>query len=521
MYSLETKNMTKQNHNQILMLLPLVTLLLTGCPKKPVNPPKPIIDDKFKTIEIYATNDFHGAVEEESDKMGLKKWATYLNEKGKQENTLLIDQGDTWQGSIYSNYNHGAMITDVMNYIKYDARSVGNHDFDWGMEYIESNTNRNYNGYSTPVLAGNVYDYDFDTKTIGSNQQSQLGAKSVTYTLENGLKVGILGGIGQDQITSICSLYTKDICFTDHIAFIKSEATHLRNDEHCDVVIASIHTGQESVRYQGLNSYVDLVLCGHTHTEESSNEGLLWFSQNKSNGKSLGHITLTYEVAKKDIVDTKIQCIQADTVKQEVTTIDQGVANIVDTYKAQCDSAANQVVASNVSGSWYSSEQLPNIMCKAIYDEAVNEGYTDVLLSFCNSGRASLYTSSWKYDDLYQVFPFDNVVYIADITGREFKYEIKKHNNIYRSSNFTDTSIVDSKTYKIAVIDYVYFHTNTNRDYDYFSETGGTSTTTLNKNYREILRDWLLTNRYNLGAGLYASNYSSSLWQHDRGQLPS
>ena len=202
-------------NKRILYVLPLVTLLLSGCHKN--NPtPKPV-EEKFKTIEIYATNDFHGAVEEENNNMGLKKWATYLKRKGQKQNTLLIDQGDTWQGSIYSNYNHGEMITDVMNYIHYDARSIGNHDFDWGQEYVASNTQRSYNGYSTPVLAGNVYDYDFATKTTGTTFQSQFGVKSVTYTLENGLKVGILGGIGQDQITSIGSYYTTDITFTNHL----------------------------------------------------------------------------------------------------------------------------------------------------------------------------------------------------------------------------------------------------------------------------------------------------------------
>ena len=80
---------------------------------------------------------------------------------------------------------------------------------------------------------------------------------------------------------------------------------------------------------------------------------------------------------------------------------------------------------------------------------------------------------------------------------------------------------MDTQTYKIAIIDYVYFHTNSARDYDYFSQTGGTSTVTLEKNYREILRDWLIDNHYNTGTQLKASNYYSSLWQHDRTQLPS
>ena len=515
-------------NKRILYVLPLVTLLIVGChpsSNNNNNNDRPTPDtDKYKTIEIYATNDFHGQVMEESGYMGLSKWATYLKDKGEQKNTLLIDQGYTWQCSIYSNYNHGELITDVMNYIKYDVRSVGNHDFDWGLEYLASNTARSYNGYKTPVLAGNVYDYDFDTKTIGTHQQSNLGGKSVTYTLDNGLKVGILGGIGQDQITSICSLYTRDICFTDHISFIKSEATHLRNDEHCDVVIASIHTGQADVMGNGLESYVDLVLCGHTHRQESDHEGNLYYSQNYAYGGSLGHITLTYEVAKKDVVRTDIENVSSTSVRNFVNEIDAGVANLVNTYNTQCESAANQVVANNVSGNWDKDEEMANLMCKAIYDEAVKEGYTDVLLSYTNTARKEKYSNdydhTWTYKDLYDCFPFDNIVYIADITGREFKYEIKRYNNFYRSSSFTDTSIDDNKTYKIAVIDYVYFHTNSERNYDYFYQTGGTSTVTLQKNYREILRDWLIDNNYNNGTSLKSSSYYSSLWQHSHDDLP-
>ena len=206
-------------------------------------------------------------------------------------------------------------------------------------------------------------------------------------------------------------------------------------------------------------------------------------------------------------------------------TIDEGVDNLVNTYNSQCESAANVTVASNVSGNWKAGEEMANLMCKAIYDEAIKEGHNDVLLSYVNTARKSKYLDEyngvWTYADLYDCFPFDNIVYIADVTGREFKNEIKKYNNIYRSSSFTDTSIVDTQTYKIAVIDYVYFHTNGNRDYDYFPQTAGTSIVTLEKNYREILRDWLIDNHYNTGTQLKASDYYSSLWQHNKTQLPS
>lgn len=470
--------------------------------------------EKIRTIDIYASNDIHGAVFEDNG-CGIGKFATFFKEKGEQMNTLLLDQGDTWQGSIYSNYNHGALITDVMNYIHFDARTIGNHDFDWGVDYIKANTARSYNGYTTPTLAGNVYDYDFATKTVGTTQQSDIGVKSVTYVLENGLKVGILGCIGKDQITSISSNYTQDIAFTDHIEFIKDEATHLKQDEKCDVVICSIHTGQDDVKGNGLESYVDLVLCGHTHRRESSNEGSLYYVQSNAYTQSFSHVTLTYDSDAKDVVSTNVENIYASNLKRDIQSIDGGVQMIIDQYDYDVEAAANEVVANNVTDQFDRYGPAENLMAKAIYETAVAEGH-DVCLSFLNESRAELPGVSWTYADLYESFPFDNVVYIATITGREFLNEIVNWNYIYRSPTFTSNLIDPNGSYKIAVIDFIYLHTNSNRDYNFFPETAGSSTTTLKKTYREILKDWLTTNNYASGQTLNPSNYESDLWAHDR-----
>ena len=480
------------------------------------QPPEP---ENTTTIEVYASNDIHGQIMPENNRTGLLKFATYFNEMGKHENTLLLDQGDTWQGSVYSNYNHGELLTDVMNYIHYDARSVGNHDFDWGVEYLTSNTARSYQGYSTPVLAGNVYDFNFATKQVGNIQQSNIGVKSVTYTLENGVKVGILGGIGRDQITSINSQYTQNIAFTDHISFIKNEATHLREDEGCDVVIASIHADQDDLINNNLRNYVDLVLCGHSHQNESSNEGELYYSQSNAYTGSFGHITLTYDFNKKDVTSTNVETIYANQVNNAVTKIDPTIQSIYDEYVNDCAEAANEVLANNVTGTFYYGKNngyAEDIMAKAIFDQAVKEGYGDICVSYVNDARHALPYGSWTYADLYQSFPFDNKIYIAEITGSEFLHEIKYYNFIYRNPSFTEDTINTNQTYKIAVLDYLYFHTNSNRYYDYFSTTGGTSTITLKDNYRVILKNWLKENGYNSGKALNPSDYSLSLWAHDR-----
>ncbi|MFA5687239.1 MAG: 5'-nucleotidase C-terminal domain-containing protein [Bacilli bacterium] len=473
-------------------------------------------DPYKKYVEVFAVNDFHGAIEETSTRAGLANFGTFFKEQGERDNTLLIDSGDTWQGSIYSNYNYGRLITDVMNYAKFDAHTVGNHDFDWGTDVLAANVARDYDGYTTPTLAANVYDFDFDTKTIGTEQQSELGQKSVTYTLENGLEVGIVGVIGQDQITSINSLYTQDIAFKNHVDIIKDEAYALKNNG-VDIVIASVHGGEETVKGQGLELYVDLVLCAHTHRKEYSEVAGLTYAQFGAYGEYFGRVTLEYDTDLGKVVDTDITEYSASDISAQVTTVDSTISNLIDQYSSDCDAAANEVVASNVTGDFVSFDHAANLMTKAMYDQAVVEGY-DIDLAYCNTARANLDPGSWTFADIYGAFPFDNTIYIIEITGEELLYEVKGYNNIYRNPAFTEKIRADG-VYTIACLDYLAFHTNSARYYDYFPDNNGAFISSLSDNYRIILYNWLKNNNYNTGTELKASDYASTEWQHDRSKL--
>ena len=469
------------------------------------------------TVDIYATNDIHGQIESDGNRMSIATVGSFMKEKGKDGNTLLLDQGDSWQGSIYSNYNRGALVNDVMCSAQYDVRTVGNHDFDWGLEALKNNTARAYNGYTIPVLAANVYDYDFSTKTEGTTFQSDIGQKTVTYTLENGLKVGIVGIIGETQIKDITSKYVQDICFKPHIPVIKEEATRLRN-EGCDIVILSAHTGQDDLIGNNLGDYVDLVLCGHTHQAETYNEGNLYYGQFGSYNYDIGHITLTYSLDLKDVTNTKIVTMGRSQVENSLNGLDSEIVSIVNQYNAECNEEANVVVASNVSSSFYRLETAINLMCRAMMDECIKEGYDDVILTYCNQARKDLPSGMWKYSDIYNSFPFDNEVYIVSIKGSDILRQVKNYNGACFSDSF-NFEINEDKYYKIASLDYLLYHTNPSRYYDYFRSFNGTIINKLNKNYRLILRDWLIENGYNNGKSISSSSFASSLTSFNRDLL--
>ncbi len=462
------------------------------------------------SIKIVAINDFHGHVENKDGSMGLLKLGSYFLEQSNTENTLIIDQGDTFQGALYSNYNHGKLITDVYSYAHVHARTVGNHDFDWGIDKLKACSSKEILGYKTPVLAANVYDYDFATKVVGENQQSDIGVKTVSYTLKNGLKVGIVGVIGKSQITSITTKLVDTITFTDHIEVIKEEAANLRNDG-CDLVIASCHTGQGDLTGNDLSDYVDLVLCGHTHYNESTSEGNLHYYQFGAYGEGVGEITLTYNYSTSSITSQ-----ESDFVSDfSDVTVNDNIRKIYNAYYNTAKDAGDIVVANDVRSAFYSGEQAANLMCKAILDQTKAEKF-NVVLSMCNTARELLPTGTWKYADLYESFPFDNVIYIIDAWGSEILNEMKYGNNVCFNPTF-DRTISSSKRYRIAVLDYLAFHSNESRSYNYFPSVGYTTPIgTLKYNYRVILGNWLNKNGYNKGKTLKASDYSNSVDQFDK-----
>ena len=490
-----------------------VSGIILSATKKPVVPEGDVL-----TLDIYASNDIHGQIEEESGRMDIATYGTYMKTKGEEENTLLLDQGDSWQGSIYSNYNYGQLVNDVMSVARVDARTIGNHDFDWGVEHLKSNTAREYDNYRVPVLAANIYDYNFDTKTEGNIHQSDFGQKTVTYTLENGLKVGIVGVIGKDQITSITSSYIQDITFIDHVEVIKQEATRLRNDG-CHIVIASIHADQEDVINEGLGNYVDLVLCGHSHQYETYKEGNLYYAQFGAYGSYIGHVQLSFDVASMKVSKTEIEGLNASYIEDEVNgQYDTNILSVVNRYKQQCMAEASTKVASSVSGSFSRGSYAANLMANAMLDGAIQAGYSDVILSYVNTARHDLPNYYWTYSDLYEAFPFDNIVYIAEIKGSEIADQIANYNNVCISDSF-DGRFERNQTYKIAVIDYLLYHTNSRRYYDYFPSFNGNVISQLGMNYRLLLRKWLKDNGYTDGKELNRSDYSNYQSKFDKSRL--
>ena len=455
------------------------------------------------TFTLYTFNDFHGAVKQYySAHVGLEKFGTYLKQVSQQDNVLIIDSGDTYQGSIESNWNYGAMITDVFNYAHVDVHTLGNHDFDWGIDkIIDNKAKKATDGWSMTNLAANVYDYYFDYYLEGDVQQTQLGDKYYIKTLSNGIKVGVVGVIGRDQITSICTPLVKDVCFKEHIQILKDLSDELRTQQGCDFVIASIHESAEKSKNKGLTDvspisnkkYFDYVACAHSHQDEFYEEYGVPFTQAIAYGECIYKADIT--ITNNEVTNYDISRLEFEEINAQVSTIDPNITSIIAKYSPDYKSVGDETLAPFVNGKFYKNSTLPNLLCKAMFMEARNQGYY-VNMAYCNEARYDIDNSPWTYSTIYEAFPFDNVIYIIRMRGQQNVKEVCNWNYRYHEASLTS---MDTTTwYTVAVIDYLLFHTNDDRSYNYFNHGSLEILGTLKKNgkdylYRDILADYLKT----------------------------
>ena len=216
-------------------------------------------------ITILHTNDMHSHIQPFTSGRnkglgGMAQRAGLINSiREKEDHVLLLDAGDIFQGTPYFNFYGGELEFKLMSKMKYDAVTLGNHDFDNGLEgFAKQLPHANF-----PFLIAN---YDF-SDTI-------LKDKFKAYKVFNkgGIKVGVFG-IGIELDGLVPKKLFGNTVYLDPIKKANHYASLLRNKENCDLVICLSHLGfkyeNEKVSDMLLATQshdIDLIIGGHTHT---------------------------------------------------------------------------------------------------------------------------------------------------------------------------------------------------------------------------------------------------------------
>ena len=222
-------------------------------------------NNKDIKLTILHTNDMHSHIHPFTSGRnkglgGMAQRAALIKQIRKQEeHVLLLDAGDIFQGTPYFNVYGGELEFKLMSEMKYDAVTLGNHDFDNGLEGLKKQLpHANF-----PFLIAN---YDF-SDTILKNT-----FKPYKVFRKGDLKIGVFGiGIELDGLVPK-KLYQNTV-YQDPISTANHYANILKQKERCDLVICLSHLGFKykgekisDMTFAGQTRDIDLIIGGHTHT---------------------------------------------------------------------------------------------------------------------------------------------------------------------------------------------------------------------------------------------------------------
>ncbi|MBF1554697.1 MAG: metallophosphatase [Prevotella pleuritidis] len=187
----------------------------------------------------------------------LRRVAMIKEERKKHPDLLLFDSGDFSQGSPYYTLFKGDVEIGLMNEMGYDASTVGNHEFDFGLE----NMARIFKKAKFPILCAN---YDF----TGTPLEGIV--KPYTIIKRNGVKIGVFG-IDPEMDGLVIHKNYEGVKYLDPVSSAEKIASLLKNKLKCDVVICISHLGwglkgMDDQRMIAGSRNIDLVLGGHSHT---------------------------------------------------------------------------------------------------------------------------------------------------------------------------------------------------------------------------------------------------------------
>ena len=224
---------------------------------------------KLRHLTILHTNDTHSHIEPFSanhtrfaNRGGISRRARLIEQiRQENQNTLLLDAGDIFQGTPYFNYFGGELEFKLMSMLKYDVATIGNHDFDNSIDgFYKQLPHAKFDFVSA--------NYNFRNTVLDTH------VKPYKILKMNGLKIGIFG-LGIELAGLVSKKMYKETRYLNPIEITQDVTYQLKVKEKCNLIICLSHLGyhykNEPYKVSDLNlakatKHIDLIIGGHTHT---------------------------------------------------------------------------------------------------------------------------------------------------------------------------------------------------------------------------------------------------------------
>ena len=380
-------------------------------------------------LDLFAINDLHGKFDDTDSNVGVDELTTYLKHyQNKNQYTLLLSSGDMWQGSSESNLTKGQLMTEWMNELNFVSMTLGNHEFDWGEEFIAENSKL----AEFPFLAINIYDKD-------TNKLVDYCQSSTVIDLGE-IQIGIIGAMG-DCYSSIATEKSQGIYFkvgSDLTKLVKEESSKLKA-QGVDYIIYSIHdgytrssTGADKVSSSNISSYydielssggyVDIVFEAHTHKSYTLIDANgIYHMQNGGENNGISHAAVSINFAN---LNSAIETAEIVSYKAYSTLADDPIVDqLLEKYKDVISKGKENL---GTISKTLNSNTIKQLVADLYYQFGLKkwgDKYNIVLGGGFLNVRSpyNIYSGSVKYSDVQSVLPFDNHLVLCSIKGKDLK----------------------------------------------------------------------------------------------------
>lgn len=396
------------------------------------------------TIEIIGTTDMHANIwgysyedNKETTNNGMARIATFVEEERKANpgKVILVDNGDTFQGTILSddlcNKQAGQHpIADAMNAMGYDAMTMGNHDFDFGLGLIERIQAQD----NFPLLGANV-------KRVDGKRFVQ------PYTIVNreGVSIGIIG-ITHPEVPRMDGEKVDALTFTSVADGARAACDALKRQ--VDVIIAVAHVGlfaqydEEHGTDAGITILdscpeIDLLLLGHMHTLLNETINGVPVLACRNDGRDIAKFTITLDENNKitaksgEIIDTE-EYEPSATIREMPSIKDaheKTIAFIFGGVKDTGDTTSGSIFGTSTAR-YQPRNEIKGIPEGKLRDTAVVDLINNVQLLYSGADvsacalfkdTSDLPEGPINYSNIFDIYKFDNTLYTVDVTGAELR----------------------------------------------------------------------------------------------------
>jgi 2',3'-cyclic-nucleotide 2'-phosphodiesterase (5'-nucleotidase family) len=393
----------KQNRIALCRIIPAIALVLTGflllCSTSVLA--------KDIEIRILYINDFHGFAQGynlpgTNERRGNIACLAAVTETLRMEKpSLLIASGDMVQGDNWANFFQGKSVIDLMNQMRFDAMSVGNHEFDYGSEILKERIRQ----ANFPVLGANV-------------QGMETFLQPYVIREIEGVRIALIGIVTEDTPVTTNPKNVLGLTFASPTATLTALISKLRKE--ADLIVVLSHIGFNADRQLAAKvGDIDVMIGGHSHTRVDKPVliGKTVIVQDYEHGKTLG--VLDIAISEGKVVSTSGYL--AD-IKPDSMPMDNVIAEKVALYQTRVDAVMQDTIGetrTDLDGVNVRKAEtnLGNFIADVMKEAAGADG------AIINGGtiRTSASKGILKVSNIYSIVPFDNYIVAIRLKGKQIR----------------------------------------------------------------------------------------------------